>query len=106
MMKPECKKIIKFILPAVRASVAEVMRERYGYKERDIAEKLGVVQVAVSKYLHSRYSEEISRLKERIIERKLNDGVISNIVEGKGRREIDRSIDDLCDRLIAFNFVK
>ena len=100
-MKPECKDIIGVVLPAVRASVAEVMRDRYGYKQKEIAEKLGVVQVAVSKYLNGKCSEEIALIKERIISQGLNGGVIESIVSGRKRQEIEREIDKLCDELIS-----
>lgn len=51
-MDPGCRKISKEILPAVRASVAQTMISECNYRQREIAEKLGVVQVSVSKYLH------------------------------------------------------
>jgi predicted transcriptional regulator len=101
-MKPECKDIIKVILPAVRASVAEVMQKKYGYHQEEIAKKLGVVQVAVSKYLHRRYSKEISKVRDYISEHKLNSSVVESIINGGKRREIDNAIDELCDRLVAF----
>jgi predicted transcriptional regulator len=85
----------------VRASVAEEMSERYGYSQEEIAKKLGVVQVAVSKYLNRRYSKEISRMKKYIVERKLNLGVVKKIIGGKRRKQIDDAIDRLCDRLVA-----
>jgi predicted transcriptional regulator len=100
-MKPECKDITKVVLPAVRASVAEVMHEKYGYTQLEIAKKLGVVQVAVSKYLNKRYSKDIASVKAYILRRGLNKGVVSSIVKGKSRSEIDMKIDELCDRLIS-----
>jgi predicted transcriptional regulator len=100
-MKPECKDITRIVLPAVRASVAEVMHDKYGYKQEEIARKLGVVQVAVSKYLNGKYSKEISGVKDYIIRRRLNDGVVRSIVAGSARPEIERKIDDLCAKLCS-----
>lgn len=101
MKKPECKDIIKVVLPAVRASVAETMREKYRYSQEEIAQKLGVVQVAVSKYLHKRYSAEISKMKAYVTEHGLTEGIVSEIVKGGSRQEVDAEIDRLCDRLVA-----
>jgi predicted transcriptional regulator len=102
-MDIECKSITRVLLPAVRASVAEVMHSRYNYTQEEIAAKLGVVQVAVSKYLNGRYSKAIGDAKRRIIRARLNEGVVRSIL-GKGTREdIDGEIDALCDKLLKFN---
>ncbi|MDE1855211.1 MAG: transcriptional regulator [Candidatus Micrarchaeota archaeon] len=103
MEKPECKEIVRSVLPAVRASVASTMHDRYGYSQEAIADKLGVVQVAVSKYLRSKYSREISHLKGYIIKNKLSDSIVEKIVRGGTRQQIDSAIDALCDKLIALN---
>lgn len=103
MNKPECKNIVRAVLPAVRASVATMMHDKYGYSQEKIAEKLGVVQVAVSKYLHDRYSKDIYKLKNYILEHGLSDAIVKKIVGGEGRQQIDNAIDDLCDNLIAIN---
>ncbi len=99
MNKPECKGIVRSVLPAVRASVASTMHSKYGYSQEEIAEKLGVVQVAVSKYLRSRYSVEIAQMKKYIVQHGLSDSIVSKIVEGESRQQIDRAIDELCDSL-------
>ena len=104
MKKPECKEIITIILPAVRASVAESMHTN-GYSQKEIAEKLGVVQVAVSKYLHKRYSKQILNMKNYIGSHRMNREVLKKIESGKNSREIDRTIDKLCDTLLAYNLV-
>lgn len=103
MEKPECKEIIRSVLPAVRASIAAEMRERYGYSQEAIADKLGVVQVAVSKYLRGKYSRDISKLKSYIKKNGLSDPIVEKIAKGEGRQQIDSDIDALCDRLIALS---
>ncbi len=103
MEKPECKGIIRSVLPAVRASVATTMHDKYGYSQERIAKELGVVQVAVSKYLRNRYSAQIHRMKSYILQNKLNDSIVSKILKGEGRQQIDGAIDELCDRLVAIN---
>lgn len=104
MKNPECKDIVKVVLPAIRASVAEAMHNDYGYSQERIANKLGVVQVAVSKYLHGRYSKDISNAKKYIVQHGLDRAVVSKIAKGGNRKQIDGAIDELCDRLIVANF--
>ncbi|MCL5239306.1 MAG: hypothetical protein M1286_02455 [Candidatus Marsarchaeota archaeon] len=101
MDKPECKSIVRAVLPAVRASIASTMHDRYGYSQESIAEKLGVVQVAVSKYLHNKYSPQIRKMKNYILQNSLSDSIVSGIVRGEDRQQIDHAIDELCDRLVA-----
>ena len=99
----ECKRITRVVLPAIRASVAEIMCRKYGYKQEEVAAKLGVVQVAVSKYLNNRHSKAMDVVKDYIIKARLNEGIIKKILGGGTRGEIDREIDALCDCLITSN---
>jgi predicted transcriptional regulator len=99
----ECNRITKVILPAIRASVAETMCRKYDYRQEEVAAKLGIVQVSVSKYLNNRYSKGIASVKGRIIRARLNEGIIKRILGGGTREEIDREIDALCDRLLVSN---
>lgn len=100
-MDPECRSISKVILPAIRASIAEIMSREHRYKQKEIADKLGVVQVAISKYLNGRYSSEIERLKGEILKKGLSRDIASGIAEGKPSSEIGREIDSLCGTLAA-----
>ncbi|VVB77427.1 Uncharacterised protein [uncultured archaeon] len=101
-MDPACKNITKVILPAIRASVAEVLYKDHQYRQKEIADKLGVAQVAVSKYLNGRYSACISQTKNQILRGRLNGAIVKAITGGGTRSEIDREIDSLCDRLANF----
>ncbi len=101
MNHPECKDIVNVILPAVRASIAETMRKKYGYKQEEIARHIGVVQVAVSKYLGGKHSEEIESLKNYIIEHKLNEEIVRKLVAGGPSKITDTEIDALCEKLVA-----
>lgn len=100
-MEPECRNISKTILPAVRASVSEILDKEYRYRQKEIAEKIGVVQVAVSKYLNSRYSAEIGRLREHVLKNGLARGIVSKIVEGRPTEEISFEIDRVCGSIAA-----
>jgi predicted transcriptional regulator len=98
-MDPECRNISKLILPAVRASVAEIMKDEYNYRQSEIAERLGVVQVSVSKYLNRKYSPDIAKMKTRILERGLGREIVDEIVKGRSSEEVGRKIDELCGRI-------
>ncbi|MDE1851182.1 MAG: hypothetical protein KGH69_00645 [Candidatus Micrarchaeota archaeon] len=72
----------KEVIPAVRALIAKELKEKYGMKEVDIAQRLSVAQAAVSKYLAGRYSAKVKALRDRI-DMKYIDAYISKIAEGK-----------------------
>lgn len=99
-MELECKKLTKQILPAVRASIAETMSKKYNYTQEAIAAKLGVVQVAVSKYLNNKYSKEIELIKSYILKNNLNSGIIEDIMDSRDAATINQTIMKLCERII------
>jgi len=102
-MKLACKDITKVILPAVRASVAEEMYRKHGYKQDQIAKELGVVQVAVSKYLNKRYSSKTVRVKKYINSNRLNQAIVRKILGSRPKQEVENEIEKLCGKLIKFN---
>lgn len=102
-MEPECKDIVSVLLPAVRASVASSLMKRHGYTQARAAKKLGIVQVAVSKYVNGKHSKEIARMRKYIEANGMQDAIVKRITERAGRAEIDRSIDETCERLVAYN---
>ncbi len=100
-MEPECKKITRVILPAIRASIADAMKKK-GYTQVEIAERLGIVQVAVSKYLNNKCSNDVINLKSYIEAKKLNSEILSEIFDGAKRHEVDLKIGLLCEQISAF----
>ncbi len=99
-MEPACRKITRLILPAVRASIAETMNTKYNYTQEDIAEKLGVVQVAISKYLNKKYSKSVADLKTFIVERGLDTGIVKSILNGNDAEHIHTEIERLCTSIV------
>jgi predicted transcriptional regulator len=95
-MDLKCKKITNLILPAVRASIAEELYKKYDMKQKDIADNLSIVQVAVSKYLNKKYSKRIENLKNYIFSNKLNDEVIKAIITKENKKIINKEIEKLC----------
>ena len=78
-MDPACKRMIKEILPAVRASIAIEMKERYDYRQDEIAKILGVAQVAVSKYLNKKQSDVVGRIASHIQADNLSGSIVEEI---------------------------
>jgi predicted transcriptional regulator len=97
-MEPECKRITRVVLPAIRASIADAMGKK-GYTQVEIAERLGIVQVAVSKYLNNKCSKDVINLKSYIESRKLNSEILSVIFNGAKKQEIDSKIGLLCEQI-------
>ncbi len=100
-----CIEITKDILPAVRAAIAERLSKEYNYRQIDIAKKLGVAQVAVSKYLNNKYSKHVARIKEFVVEKGMLNNVIKEILNGDEQTKISRKIDEVCssDSLLSFS---
>ena len=67
----DCNKITKFVLPAIRISMAEEMNAKYNLNQSEIAHRLGIAQVAVSKYLNGRYSLRVKKIRDMINKRGL-----------------------------------
>ncbi len=102
---PTCIEITKDVLPAVRAAIAERLSREYNYRQIDIAKKLGVAQVAVSKYLNSRYSKRVAKIKEFVVEKGMLNNIIKEILKGEEQKRISKDIDEVCssDSLLSFS---
>jgi predicted transcriptional regulator len=92
-----CKKIQKLVLPAIRVAIAEELSKKYDYTQEEIAKKLGVVQVAVSKYLNGRYSKEIEKIADYIKSKGLANNIVLNIVNKESKEKIENEIMALCE---------
>lgn len=92
-----CRRVTKLLLPAIRASIAESLDGEHNFTQQQIADRLGVVQVAVSKYLNRRYSKQVMHLKEYIDSKKLSAQIIDDIVKGSSKEDVNRRIDKLCN---------
>ncbi len=99
-MDQECIIITKSILPAVRASIARIMKDKYGWSQERIAEKLGVVQVAVSKYINKKYSKEVAAISRYIDEKGIGKELVAQIIQGKSKTSINNEIDNICAEIM------
>ena len=73
----------KEIIPAARLFIATVLKKRYNMTEQEIADRLGVAQAAVSKYLNGKSSRRISEIKETIMKDERFNFYIERIYEKK-----------------------
>ena len=96
----ECDRITRYVLPAVRISVAEGLKERYSMNQQQIAAKLGVAQVAVSKYLNGRYSTSVKKIRNYINSNNLADEVCQTAALSSNSNHINSMIDKLCTNII------
>jgi len=93
-MKPHCLVMVKYVLPALRAKVAEKLIER-GYRVKDVAEILGLTQAAVSQYITSKRGQKgkaIIEKSDRACE--VINELVNEIVEGRATMEDE--VDYLC----------
>jgi predicted transcriptional regulator len=73
-----CEKVAFEILPALRAEVAKILKEKYNLSQNEIAEILGISQASVSYYLNGLrgkkkiYTEKIEKLCEEIVRKIIN----------------------------------
>ncbi len=93
-MKPHCLVMVKYVLPALRAKVAEELIER-GYRVKDAAEMLGLTQVAVSQYVRSKRGQKGKEIIEKLEKAcDVINELVSAIVAGKATMEDE--VDYLC----------
>jgi predicted transcriptional regulator len=98
-MNLECSNITRELLPAVRIYAAEQLSSRYGMKQSEIARRLGIAQVAVSKYLNGKYSAHVKQIKERITSSMLVNETVRKVASMTNQGAIDVLINELCTRL-------
>ncbi len=62
-MKPPCEVIVWYVIPTIRAELAKEL-VRLGMSQKDIAERLGITQSAVSQYIKDKRGRGIPVNKE------------------------------------------
>jgi predicted transcriptional regulator len=93
-------------LPAIRAAVAEELSSKYNYTQEEIASSLGIVQVAVSKYLNKKYSSKIAKLKNYIKEKGLAEDIVKSIIDKQEKEKIENKINLLCENKELLSFAE
>lgn len=49
-MKPYCVIVVKYVLPAIRVLIMNILIEKYDFRKIDVAEKLSLTPAAVTQY--------------------------------------------------------
>ncbi len=90
--------VSKKILPSLRALVAEVLINNYGYTQTQVAEALGVTQPAVSNYLSGKRGGDGARLlrRNRIVMRNVERIAYCITMNDLG------CVNDILDNLIEY----
>ncbi|RLG22820.1 transcriptional regulator [Methanosarcinales archaeon] len=57
--KAPCEKMVKFVLPAIRAEMARTLVKEYNLPQQNVAKVLGVTNAAISQYLSERRGAEV-----------------------------------------------
>ena len=97
-MDPECRIITNELIPGVRACLAKQMMRRYGVTQQEIAKKLGIAQVAVSKYMNMKYSEPVARAVRKASRSISKSGLMQEIIRSKNPDEANRKIERFCEK--------
>lgn len=92
--------MVKEFLPALRASSARLMHEKYKLNQERIASLLETTQAAVSKYLSGNYSDEVKDF-EKSLDRDQVAKFVKAAMDGK-RYEAQRSVCKMCSKNLSF----
>ena len=95
-MKPYCVTVVKYVLPAMRVLITNELREKYGLRKIDVAERMSISPAAVTQYSKgirgSSYVKEISGSED--IMKKISE--ISEAV-ADDEANLDSIMDNMCE---------
>ena len=94
-MYTNCDEIFKITIPAVRVVVAKSLSNKYKMNQQQIAKRLGITQVAVSKYLNCRYSSKIAKIEALVKKKRLARNAEAVAARGSSKEKITQSIDQV-----------
>lgn len=70
-MKIPCELIVWYVLPSIRKELARVLVEESHLSQKEVANKLGLTESAISQYLKSKRGDELKFSQEILDEIKL-----------------------------------
>lgn len=95
-MKPYCVTVVKYVLPAMRVLITNELREKYGLRKIDVAERMSISPAAVTQYSKgirgSSYVKELSGSED--IMKKISE--ISEAV-ADDEANLDSIMDNMCE---------
>ena len=92
-MVAECESTIRLTIPAVRIAVAKLLKKKYKMGQQEIADRMGITQVAVHKYLNGKYSREIGRIVTAVKSHGTDKKIAMVVASGGTISSINRDID-------------
>jgi predicted transcriptional regulator len=100
----ECEKAMRFTIPAVRVAVSRALSKEHGMSETLIANRLGIAQAAVSKYISGNYSKRVARIVGAVVSQKAHLPVVKEILKNGKAGRVSELIDRAAsgDELVAF----
>ncbi|MFB6180689.1 MAG: transcriptional regulator [Candidatus Nanohalobium sp.] len=100
-MRFESEVITEEVLPAIRSIMASQLRKEYGLKQKEIADKMGITQPAVSQYLTGNRANHsiVEKLKkDPQIEITLRDAVAKAAQDRDFSTEISQTVQTARDK--------
>lgn len=91
-MKPPCELIVWYVLPTIRAELAKELI-KLGLSQKEVSEKLGITQAAVSQYVKDKRGKGIPVNKQ--IRNSIKKLAI-DIAEGDSRKDIIPGLCMIC----------
>ncbi len=104
-MDMECNNITRLVLPAIRINIAEQLEHKYKLNQKEISYRLGVAQVAVSKYLSGNYSGSLRKVASQVKESGLVDAMVGKAAKINDPKAIDMMVNDLCSKFVNHDLV-
>lgn len=104
-MEMECNNITRFVLPAIRINIAQQLGRKYKLNQKEIAGKLGVAQVAVSKYLNGNYSESVRKIVLQVRRSGITDVAVIKAAKIDDPKIVEGMVNELCLKFINDNLV-
>ena len=101
IMKTPCEIIVWQVIPVIRKEFAKNLIENHGYSQKEAADKLGVAEATVSRYLSGK------RGMKEILDGKIQTEItksVNRLVEGNGISMIEETCK-ICNLLRSSNFI-
>jgi len=106
MKKPPCEWRVRELIPVIRASIAKILVEKYGYSIYQASKVMGVTPAAVSNYLTMKRSR--TKMVQEVLKDEKSSRLINEFVKKviAGELEAGEALCALCRRLTGYEAVR
>jgi len=91
-MKPPCELVVWYVIPAIRAELAKEL-VKLGLSQKEVSERLGITQSAVSQYVKEKRGKGISMNRQV---RKAIRNLAREMADGGTKRDVIPGICSVC----------